>query len=281
MRTALNFSISSMVRIISMPRILVFIGLALICLPTASAKIITQTVEYKDAQGTSLEGYIVYDDKISKPRPGVIVVHDWRGLTDYTHRRATMLAELGYVAFAADIYGKGVRLKTVPEWLKEIAIFKGDRALFRQRERAAYQAFLNVQEVDATRIAAIGYCFGGTGIIEMARDGLDLKGVVSFHGGLDGDPIPPGKSIRTKILALCGADDPYETPADFSAFEDQLRQNQVDYQIVKYGRAVHAFSDPDVDALNQSGAKYNAAADVRSWQTMKNFLEEVFATSIK
>jgi dienelactone hydrolase len=281
MRIARNFSISSTVRILSMPGIFIFVGLVLFWLPAVSAKIITQTVEYKDAQGTQLEGYVVYDDKISGPHPGVIVVHDWRGLTDYTHRRATMLAELGYVAFAADIYGKGVRLKTVPEWLKEIAIFKGDRGLFRQRERAAYQAFLNVPEVDVTRIAAIGYCFGGTGVIEMARDGLDLKGVVSFHGGLDGDPIPPGKSIKTKILALCGADDPYETSADFSAFEDQLRQNQVDYQIVKYGHAMHAFSDPDVDALNQPGAKYNAAADVRSWRAMKDFLEEVFATSIK
>lgn len=281
MRAATNILISNLVRVLSVPSINVFIGLALFWHSSASGKIVTQAVEYQDVQGTPLEGYVVYDDKISGPRPGVIVVHDWRGLTDYTHRRATMLAELGYVAFAADIYGKGVHLKTVPEWLKEIAIFKGDRALFRQRERAAYQAFLNVPEVDTNRIAAIGYCFGGTGVVEMARDGLDLKGVVSFHGGLDGDPIAPGKSIKTKILALCGADDPYETTADFSAFEDQLRNNHVDYQIIKYGHAMHAFTDPEVDALNQPGAKYNAAADRRSWQAMKDFLEEAFAASVK
>ena len=241
----------------------------------AGGKITTRTIDYVDEQGVGLEGYIVYDDNLSGPRPGVMVVHDWRGLTDYTHRRATMLAELGYVAFAADIYGKGVRLKTVPEWLQEIAIFKGDRALFRLRERAAYEAFRRVPEVDTARMAAIGYCFGGTGVIEMAKDGLDLKGVVSFHGGLDGSPIPAGKSIRTKILALCGADDPFEKAEDFSAFEDQLRTNQVDYQIVLYGQAMHAFTDPEVNALNQAGARYNAAADSRSWQAMKDFLESV------
>jgi dienelactone hydrolase len=242
----------------------------------ASAAIVTKTVEYQDAKGAALEGYVVYDDKITGPRPGVIVVHDWRGLTDYTKRRATMLAELGYIAFAADIYGKGVHLTTPAEWMKEIGIYKGDRPLFRQREHAAYDAFLQVPQLDTARVAAIGYCFGGTGVIEMAKDGLELKGVVSFHGGLDAKPIAPGKSIKTKVLALCGADDPYEPAADFAAFEDQLRTNKVDYQIVKYSHAVHAFTDPEVDALNQPGAKYNAAADVRSWQAMKDFFTEIF-----
>ena len=256
--------------------VMVILNLALSCC-LVSGKIITQTVDYKDAEGTPLEGYIVYDDKFSGQRPGVIVIHEWRGLTDYTYRRSTMLAELGYVAFAADIYGKGIHLKTVPEWLNEIAVFKGDRPLYRQRTRAAYQAFLNISQVDPGRIGAIGYCFGGTGVIEMARDGLNLKGVVSFHGGLDGSPIAAGKSIKTKVLALCGTDDPYQSPADFMAFETQLRENKVDYEIVKYGHALHAFTDPGVDALNQTGAKYNALADARSWRAMKDFFEEIFA----
>ncbi len=252
-------------------------SLSLFFLSSAQAKIVSQTVDYTDEKGTALQGYVVYDDATSGKRPGVIVVHDWRGLTDYTRKRSDMLAQLGYIAFAADIYGKGVRPQSVPEYSKQIAIYKGDRPLYRERERAAYHAFLKQPLVDASRIGAIGYCFGGTGVIEMARDGLDLKGVVSFHGGLDSQPVTAGATIKTKVLALCGADDPYESAADMTAFEQQLRENNVDYQIVKYGHAVHAFTDPGVDALHQDGAKYNADADHRSWQAMRDFLSELFA----
>jgi len=250
-----------------------FLSLAL--LSPASAKLVTSTVDYTDDKGTPLEGYVVYDDAISGKRPGVIVVHDWRGLTDYTQKRANMLADLGYIAFAADIYGKGVRPQSVPEYVKQITIYKSDRPLYRERERAAYEAFLKQPLLDSTRIAAIGYCFGGTGVIEMARDGLDLKGVVSFHGGLDAQPLSPGATIKPKVLALCGADDPNEKPEDMKAFEQQLRENNVDYEIVSYGHAVHAFTDPGVDALNLPGAKYNAAADKRSWQAMQDFFAEI------
>jgi dienelactone hydrolase len=250
--------------------------LSLLSLSPACAKLVTQSVDYTDEKGTPLQGYVVYDDAISGPRPGVLVIHDWRGLTDYTQMRCDMLAQLGYIAFAADIYGKGVRPQSVPEYSKQATIYKSDRALYRARARAAYQTFLKQPQLDPTRIAAIGYCFGGTGVIEMARDGLDLKGVVSFHGGLDARPLSPGATIKAKVLALCGADDPYEKPADMQAFEQQLRDNKVDYQIVSYGHAVHAFTDAGVDALNQPGAKYNAAADHRSWQAMQDFFAEIF-----
>jgi dienelactone hydrolase len=250
--------------------------LSLTLLP-ASAKLITKTVDYTDEKGTPLHGFVVYDDASSEKRPGVIVVHDWRGITDYTHKRAEMLAQLGYIAFAADIYGKDLSAQGPPQWMKEISIYKGDRDLYRERERAAYNAFLKEPLLDPTRIAAIGYCFGGTGVIEMARDGLDLKGVVSFHGGLDQRPLSPDATIKAKVLALCGADDPYEKAADMLAFEDQLRQLNVDYQIVSYGHAVHAFTDSHVDELHQDGAKYNAAADQRSWQAMCDFFAEIFA----
>lgn len=240
-------------------------------------KLVTRDVDYQDADGRPLQGYVVFDDANTKKRPAVVVIHDWRGLTDYTHRRCEMLARLGYVAFAADIYGKGVHLSTVPEWSQEVAKYKNDRMLFRERGRAAYEACRKLPEVDPERIAAIGYCFGGTGVIEMLRDGLDLRGVVSFHGGLDARPLTPGKSMRAKVLALCGADDPYQAAADLADFEKQLRENQVDYEIVKYGHAVHAFTDSEVDLLNQPGAKYNAAADRRSWQAMCDFLQELFA----
>jgi dienelactone hydrolase len=244
---------------------------------TGWAKVVTKTVDYKDDEGTELEGYAVFDDAVSGPRPGVIVVHDWRGLSEDTRKRAEMLAKLGYVAFEADIFGKGVHLTTVPEWSKEITKYKDDRALFRRRERAAYEALIKLPEVDPHRIAAIGYCFGGTGVIEMVRDGLDLKGVVSFHGGLDARPLTPGKAMSAKVLALCGADDPFQKESDFVAFEAQLRDNNVDYEIVKYGHAVHAFTQTDVDQYNLQGAKYNAAADRRSWQAMCDFLQEIFA----
>jgi dienelactone hydrolase len=249
---------------------------ALLTLTPVSAKLVTKPVAYADEKGTPLHGYIVYDDAVSGKRPGVIVIHDWRGLTAYTKLRSEMLAKLGYIAFAADIYGRDLSTQGPPEWMKEITIYKSDRPLYRQRARAAYQAFLKQPQLDPTRIAAIGYCFGGTGVIEMARDGLDLKGVVPFHGGLDAQPLSPGASIKAKVLALCGADDPYEKPEDMKAFEQQLRDNNVDYEIVMYGHAVHAFTDSGVDALHQDGAKYNAAADKRSWQALRDFLTEIF-----
>ena len=241
------------------------------------AKIVSKTVDYTDEQGAALQGYVVYDDDASGPRPGIIVVHDWRGVTDYTKMRSDMLAKLGYIAFAADIYGKGVHPQTVADYGKQATIYKSDRSLYRERERAAYQTFLQQPLLDPKRIGAIGYCFGGTGVMEMAWDGLDLKGVVSFHGGLDAQPLSKGATIKPKVLALCGADDPFEKPEDMKAFEQELRDNNVDYQIVMYGHAVHAFTDPGVDALHLDGAKYNADADKRSWLAMKNFFEEIFA----
>lgn len=250
--------------------------LSVLILAPAQAKLVTKTVDYTDEKGTALEGFVVYDDATSGKRPGVLIVHDWRGITDYTHMRAEMLAKLGYIAFAADIYGKGVHLTTPDEWMKQVTLYKGDRDLYRERERAAYEAFLKQPLLDPARMAAIGYCFGGTGVIEMVRDGLDLKGVVSFHGGLDAQPLPSGATMKAKVLALCGADDPYEKPEDMKAFEQQLRDNKIDYQIVYYGHAVHAFSDKAVDSLNQPGAKYNADADKRSWQAMRDFFVELF-----
>ncbi len=251
--------------------------LLLLSLSCASAKLVTRTVDYTDIHGTPLEGYVVYDDPTSGPRPGVIVVHDWRGLSDYTKKRADMLAELGYVAFAADIYGKGVHLNSVPEFSQEMAPYKADRSLYRARVRAAYDAFLRQPEVDKSRIAAIGYCFGGTGVIEMVRDGLPLRGVVSFHGGLDARPVTDGKKMTAPVLALCGAADPFEKPADMTAFTQQMHDNGVDLQVVEYPGAQHAFTDAGVDALHVPGAKYNAAADHQSWFAMKAFLRKIFA----
>jgi dienelactone hydrolase len=251
--------------------------LLLLTLTGAMGKLVTRTVDYQDGKGTPLQGYVVYDDTRSGPRPGVIIVHDWRGLTDYTKMRADMIAKLGYVAFAADIYGKGVHLNSVPEFSQEMAPYKADRNLYRLRTRAAYDAFVKQPEVDKSRIAAIGYCFGGTGVIEMARQGLPLKGVVSFHGGLDAQSPVNGTAPFPRILALCGADDPFEQAADMAAFEQQMHDSGIDLKVVEYPGAQHAFTDPGVDKWNLPGAKYNAAADKASWQAMKVFLHQIFA----
>jgi dienelactone hydrolase len=258
-------------------KLIAAVFLSFLGLLSANAGLVTENVDYTDEKGTPLHGFVVYDDTILGKRPGVLVIHDWRGVTGYTHTRADMLAKLGYIAFAADIYGTDVLSGGPTEWMNQVTIYKGDRPLYRERIRAAYSAFLKQPKLDQNRMAAIGYCFGGTGVIEAARDGLDLKGVVSFHGGLDAQPLSSGASIKAKVLALCGADDPYEKPEDMKAFEQQLRDNNVDYSIISYGHAVHAFTDPGVDALNQNGAKYNAAADKRSWQAMRDFFTEIFA----
>jgi dienelactone hydrolase len=241
---------------------------------SSSAKIVTQTVEYKQG-GTTLEGYLAYDDSISGKRPGVLVVHQWLGLTDYEKRRATMLAQLGYVAFCADIYGKDNRPKNVSEAGAESTKYKSDRQLLRARVNAGLDALKKNELVDTKRVAAIGYCFGGTTVIELARSGADLNGVISFHGGLDSPTPADGKNIKCKVLALAGADDPFQKPEDLTAFESEMRDSKVDWQITFYGGAVHAFTQPDPGFVN-AGAKYNEKADRRSWEAMKQFFAEIF-----
>jgi dienelactone hydrolase len=248
--------------------------LVLICTMKMQAAIHTETVEYKQGDAT-LEGFLAYDDSISGKRPGVLVVHQWLGLTDYEKHRATMLAQLGYVAFCADIYGKGIRPKDVSEAGAQAGKYKSDRALLRARVNAALDVLEKNELVDTNRVAAIGYCFGGTTVIELARSGAELNGVVSFHGGLDSPTPADGKNIKCKVLALAGADDPFQNPNDLAAFEKEMRDNKVDWQITFYGGAVHAFTQPDPGFVN-AGAKYNEKADKRSWQAMKDFFAEIF-----
>ena len=238
------------------------------------AAIHTENVEYKQGD-TTLEGYLAYDDSLTGKRPGVLVVHQWLGLTDYEKHRAEMLAQLGYVAFCADIYGKDNRPKNVGEAGELAGKFKSDRALLRARVNAGLDALRQQPLVDQKNIAAIGYCFGGTTVIELARSGADIAGVVSFHGGLDSPTPADGKNIKCKVLALAGADDPFQKPDDLTAFEDEMRDAKVDWQITFYGGAVHAFTQPNPGFVN-AGAKYNEKADKRSWQAMKDFFAETF-----
>lgn len=250
--------------------------LLLLVLSGANADIIKSPVTYMDGE-TPLEGYLVYDD--TKPKaPTVIIFHDWDGLNDYEMKRAEQIAALGYVAFCADVYGKGVRPRTLQQNMAESAKYKDDRKLFRQRVNAALAFIRSHPRVDSTKIAAIGYCFGGTAVLELARSGADVRGVVSFHGGLDSPTPQDAKDIRTKILVLHGADDPLVPPKDVEAFHQEMRSAAVDYIFIAYGGAVHSFTQPFAGANRTSGAAYDANADRRSWEAMKLFLKEVLGS---
>ena len=253
---------------------LIFAFLVLACAMTTRAAIHTETIEYKQGD-TTLEGFLAYDDSISGKRPGVLIVHQWFGLTDYEKHRAEQLAALGYVAFCADIYGKDARPKNVQEAGAQAGKYKNDRALLRARVNAALDVLEKNELVDTGRVAAIGYCFGGTTVLELARSGATLNGVVSFHGGLDSPTPTDGKNIKCKVLVLAGADDPFQKPDDLTAFESEMRDSKVDWQIVFYGGAVHAFTQPD-PGFSNPGAKYNEKADKRSWAAMKTFFAEIF-----
>src|SRR5262245_27274395 len=184
----------------------------------ARGEIISKPVEYKEGS-TVLEGLWVYDDAIKARRPSVLVVHQWKGLGEYEKKRSEMLAKIGYNVFAADIYGKGVRPDNPKSASEEAAKYKNDRALLRARVNAALAELTKLPTTDPKRIAAIGYCFGGTTVLELARSGADVAGVVSFHGGL-GTPSP-AKQMKPKVLALHGADDPFVPPPEVAAFEDE------------------------------------------------------------
>jgi len=242
---------------------------------TAGAQIHTESVEYRQGD-TVLEGYLAYDTAIKGKRPGVLIVHQWKGLSDYEKKRAEMLAKLGYIAFAVDVYGKGVRPSTSQEAGAQAGKHKSDRDLLRSRLQAGLAVLQKQELADPRRIAAIGYCFGGTAVIELARSGADIAGVVSFHGGLDSPHPEDGKNIRCKVLACHGADDPHVSAKDLAAFEDEMRQAKVDWELIKYGGAVHSFTDWDAGNDPQRGAAYNERADHRSWAAMKQFFAEIF-----
>ncbi|PWU13394.1 MAG: dienelactone hydrolase [Verrucomicrobia bacterium] len=250
-------------------------GLALICAVAAQAQIKHDMIEYKDGD-TVLEGYLAYNPSTEGRRPGVLIVHQWKGLTEYEKGRADMLAELGYTAFALDIYGKGIRPKDTQEAGAQAGKYKKDRALLRQRAQAGLAVLKGQATVDPARVAAIGYCFGGTTVIELARSGADIAGVVSFHGGLDSPKPEDGKNIKCKVLALHGADDPFVPAKDLAAFEEEMRQARVDWQLIKYGGAVHSFTEKNAAANRLAGAAYNENADRRSWEAMKGFFAEIF-----
>jgi dienelactone hydrolase len=240
---------------------------------SAGAEVKGEVVEYRHGDAV-LEGYLAYDNAIEGKRPGVLVVHEWMGHNPYVRKRAEQLARLGYVAFALDMYGKGVRAKDAKEAAGLAGKYKGDRKLMRDRAAAGLTVLRKHPAADPARLAAIGYCFGGTVALELARGGADLAAVVSFHGGLDTPTPEDARNIKGKVLALHGGDDPFVPPAQVEAFQAEMRNGRVDWQFVAYGGAVHSFTNPEAGNDHSKGAAYNEAADRRSWIAMNAFFAE-------
>lgn len=250
---------------------------ALLLTTTAHAMIIEERVTYTQGD-TELTGYLYYDDaKVSKadPAPGVLVVHEWYGLNDYAKRRAKMLAEEGYVAFAADIYGLPEPATNGQEAGRRAGKYYNDRDLFRARVKAGLDTLAEQPECDAEHLGAIGYCFGGTAVLELARVAPNLDAAVSFHGGLANPNPQDDADIRASILICHGAVDPHVSPDDVSTLLDSFEKHGVDYVFSAFAHAKHGFTNPgNADAGPDAGVNYVKEADERSWSLMEAFFEE-------
>lgn len=240
-----------------------------------SGAVKTELVDYHEG-GDVLQGFIAYPADDSVERPGVVVFHDWMGEGEYTRGRAKLLAEMGYVALSADMYGTAARPADQSEAPKFAGRFYADRPLMRSRARAALDALAKLPTVNAEKIAAAGYCFGGSVALELARSGADLAGVVVFHGGLTTPNPEDGRNIKGKVLALQGGDDPHVNQDQVSAFIKEMQAADIDWELVLYGGAVHAYTNPKAGDDKSKGMAYNPLADKRSWIAFRNFLAEVF-----
>nr|WP_228060383.1 MULTISPECIES: dienelactone hydrolase family protein [unclassified Coleofasciculus] len=258
-----------------LPSILLTPIFALLGSAVALAEVRTEVIEYQHGD-TVLEGFLAYDDEIEGKRPGVMVVHAWKGLGEYEKERAKQLAELGYVAFAADIYGKGIRPQTNEQAAAQAKIYRSNRKLLRDRANAGLQVLQQYSLTNPNQVAAIGYCFGGGTVLELARSGAPVAGVVSFHGNLDTPNPADAQNIQGRVLVLHGAADPYVPEEQVAGLKEEMNSANVDWQLVMYGNAVHSFTEPKAGNDPSTGAAYNADADKRSWAAMKRFFAEIF-----
>lgn len=254
-------------------RLIYFFASVMMMSSIAQAEIRTEAVEYKDGDAV-LEGYIAFDSKSAAKRPGIVIVPDWMGVNKHAKDSAEKLAKMGYTAFVADIYGKNSRPKDQKEAATISGKFKADRALLRRRAQAALNEVAKHKTVDNKRLGAMGYCFGGTTALELARAGADIKGAISFHGSLDTPNTADAKNIKGRILVLHGADDPFVPVKDVNAFEDEMRSAGAQWELVKYSGAVHSFTKPDAGNDPKQGQAYNKIADKRSWASMTDFWKE-------
>jgi len=235
----------------------------------------SEVVEYTQGE-TTLEGYVARP-KGDEKHPGILVVHNWMGLTDLTKQRCDALAEKGYVAFAADIYGKGVRPADAGEAGKQAGKYRADRALLRARAQAALDELKGMKQCDASKVVAIGFCFGGGTVLELARSGADVQGVVSFHGNLDTPNTEDAEQIKCKVLVQHGAEDFYVNMEAVTTFEQEMTAAQVDFQVVLYGGAVHSFTNPNAGDDKKSGSAYHKRTADRAWKLAYSFFEECCA----
>jgi dienelactone hydrolase len=232
-----------------------------------------QLIEYQDGD-TRLQGFFCHEDSYVGPAPAVLISHTWCGRDEFVERKARRLAWHGYATFALDMYGDGRCGKTTEENEALMMPFLRDRAMLSRRINAALAAVKNQPAVDSRRVAAMGFCFGGLCVLDLARSGADVRGVVSFHGLLKPSGLPPASSIRAKILMLHGYADPMAPPEEVLAIGKEFTQAGADWQLHAYGHTVHAFTNPQ--ATNPAGGMaYNECADRRSWHSLIQFLEEV------
>ena len=254
--------------------------LAATCSTAAFAEIKTEHIKYTSGQ-TTLEGVLAYDDAATDKRPGVLVCPEWWGRNEYADSRARQLAALGYVAFAIDMYGDGKTTtdpKQAGEWAGKVS---SDPAEMRVRAAAGLKVLAEHAKVDDSKLAAIGYCMGGTVALELARSGQphteNLRAIVPFHASTIAAKNPDdNKNIKGSILVCHGQDDAFVKPEQIENFHKQMKDAGIDYQFASYSGAVHAFTNPDADSFGVPGVKYNQKADKRSWAAMRNLLSEVF-----
>jgi dienelactone hydrolase len=235
----------------------------------------TRDIEYR-ADGARLVGYLAVDDSKSGKRPGVLVAHEGFGLNENAKNFARRLAELGYVAFALDYHGDGKPLTDINLAMKRIQGWIADPTGSLARGRAGLEILVGQKETDPTRLAGIGYCFGGTLVLDMARSGEDLKAVVGFHSGLaTGRPAAPGR-VKSKVLVQIGVDDPVIPPEQRLAFEKEMTAAGVDWRMILYSGAGHSFTNPDSNRFGRPGFAYHEPSDRRSWRAMIDAFDEVF-----
>ena len=236
----------------------------------------TETVEYKDGDVTC-RGYVAFDETKSGKRPGILVMPEALGLGTHAKNRAERLAKLGYVALAGDPYGNGLELPTVEEAIKLAGALFADPSAARKRGRAALDKLASMPHVDSSRMAEIGFCMGGTFGLELARGGAPLRGVVTFHSGLQTQRPAAAGQLKAKILVCTGADDPFVPFEHVNAFADEMTKAGADWQVISYGGTRHSFTNPDAGKYSVPALAYNKLADERSWKAMVSFFEEIFA----
>jgi len=236
----------------------------------------TENIDYQDGD-LKLRGYVAYDDQKTGKRPGVLVMPEAFGLGPHAKQSAERLAAMGYVALAGDPYGDGLLLNDLQEAIKVATPLMSDPAKTRKRARAALDKLASLPQVDPNRMAAIGYCMGGTFSIELARDGAPVKAIVSFHGGLQTQRPGTAGQVKAKILVCTGADDPFVPPAQVTGFQEEMTKAGADWQVISYGGTVHSFTNPEAGKIGNPALAYNKNSDQRSWKALTSFFEEVFA----